>query len=108
MLHVQLVSKIARSIGRFLGLNEDLVDALLEREKQVLRDIRPDLIVANIPYLTLAAAQQLGIPNLAFCSLNWAELYQHFFAARPEAAPILEELESFKRTQVASIGFSTP
>ena len=67
-------------------------DALLEREKQVLRDIRPDLIVANIPYLTLAAAQQLGIPNLAFCSLNWAELYQHFFAARPEAAPILEQM----------------
>lgn len=28
VLHVQLVSKIARSVGRFLGLNEDLVEAI--------------------------------------------------------------------------------
>jgi len=28
MLHVQLVSKIARTIGRFLGLNEDLIEAI--------------------------------------------------------------------------------
>ena len=27
-LHVQLVSKIARTIGRFLGLNEDLIEAI--------------------------------------------------------------------------------
>ena len=28
VLHVQLVSKIARSIGRYLGLNEDLIEAI--------------------------------------------------------------------------------
>ncbi len=28
VLHVQLVSKIARSIGRFLGFNEDLIEAI--------------------------------------------------------------------------------
>ena len=28
VLHVQLVSKIARSVGRFLGLNEDLIEAI--------------------------------------------------------------------------------
>jgi dGTPase len=28
MLHVQLVSKVARTIGRYLGLNEDLVEAI--------------------------------------------------------------------------------
>ncbi|MFW5936826.1 MAG: deoxyguanosinetriphosphate triphosphohydrolase family protein, partial [Desulfosalsimonas sp.] len=28
MLHVQLVSKVARTIGRFLGLNEDLIEAV--------------------------------------------------------------------------------
>jgi dGTPase len=28
VLHVQLVSKISRSIGRFLGLNEDLIEAI--------------------------------------------------------------------------------
>jgi hypothetical protein len=62
---------------------------LLEREKRALRDIRPDLVIANVPYLTLAAAQQLAIPNLVYCSLNWAEIYQHFFAERPESRAIL-------------------
>jgi len=28
MLHVQLVSRVARTIGRFLGLNEDLIEAI--------------------------------------------------------------------------------
>ena len=28
MLHVQLVSKVARTIGRYLGLNEDLIEAV--------------------------------------------------------------------------------
>jgi len=28
VLHVQLVSKIARTIGRYLGLNEDLIEAI--------------------------------------------------------------------------------
>jgi len=28
VLHVQLVSKIARTVGRFLGLNEDLIEAI--------------------------------------------------------------------------------
>jgi len=28
MLHVQLVSKVGRTIGRFLGLNEDLIEAI--------------------------------------------------------------------------------
>ncbi|MBU0544588.1 MAG: HD domain-containing protein, partial [Proteobacteria bacterium] len=28
VLHVQLVSKVARTIGRFLGLNEDLIEAV--------------------------------------------------------------------------------
>jgi dGTPase len=28
VLHVQLVSKIARTIGHFLGLNEDLIEAI--------------------------------------------------------------------------------
>jgi dGTPase len=28
ILHVQLVSKVSRTIGRFLGLNEDLIEAI--------------------------------------------------------------------------------
>ena len=36
-----------------------------------------DLVVADIPYLSLAAAQKAGIPSVALCSLNWADILEH-------------------------------
>jgi hypothetical protein len=38
---------------------------------------RPDLILADVPYLTLAAAARVGIPAVGLCSLNWADIYRH-------------------------------
>ena len=67
-------------------------ESLLQKEQAELRLVAPDLVIANIPYLTLAAAQQLGIPTIAFCSLNWAEIYQHLFGQRAEAQPILRQM----------------
>lgn len=67
-------------------------DTLLHREKQDLLKTSPDLIIANIPYLTLAAAHRLGIPCIAFSSLNWAEIYQYCFGHRPESRSILKQM----------------
>lgn len=44
----------------------------LERQIALYEAVRPDLILADVPYLPLAAAQQIGIPSVALCSLNWA------------------------------------
>lgn len=62
------------------------------REKTDLLKTSPDLIIANIPYLTLAAAYQLKIPCLAFSSLNWAEIYRYYFGYRPESSAILKQV----------------
>jgi len=35
---------------------------------------RPDLLLANVPYLPLAAAEQLDIPAIAFSSLSWVDI----------------------------------
>lgn len=43
--------------------------------------LQPDLLLANVPYLSLAAAQQAGIPAVALCSLNWADIYHHYCQA---------------------------
>ncbi len=67
-------------------------ERLLHDEKLALLRLSPDLVVANIPYLTLAAAQQLGIPTIAFSSLNWAEIYQYFFGQRHESQAILKQM----------------
>ncbi|MBF0623950.1 MAG: hypothetical protein HQL82_03990 [Magnetococcales bacterium] len=43
----------------------------LEREKQAMADWRPHLLLANVPYLPLAAAGELDIPSVAVASLTW-------------------------------------
>jgi len=61
-------------------------------EAQRLRALTPDLILANIPYLTLAGAQRAGITAVAMCSLNWADVYGHYCSSRPEAPSIRKQM----------------
>jgi len=48
-----------------------------------------NLVVADIPYLSLAAAAKAGIPSIALCSLNWADVLE-FFVPKEEGKEILE------------------
>jgi len=64
----------------------------VDAEAAALTRLAPDLVLANVPYLTVAAAARAGIPAVAMSSLNWAELYWDFFARRPEAARIRDEM----------------
>lgn len=50
----------------------------VEREAQAMRQLKPDLLLANIPYLSLAAARQAGVRAVGMCCLNWADIYQHY------------------------------
>lgn len=43
-----------------------------------MRLLRPDVLLANVPYLSLAAAQHADIPAVAMCCLNWADIYHHY------------------------------
>jgi hypothetical protein len=47
----------------------------------LLRDLKIDVVFANVSYFPLAAAARMGIPAVAMCSLNWADLYAHYFGA---------------------------
>lgn len=64
----------------------------VEAEEAALSRLAPDLVFANVPYLTVAAAARAGIPAVAMSSLNWADLYWDFFAHRPEAERIRDEM----------------
>jgi hypothetical protein len=63
-----------------------------------LQALAPDLVLADVPYLTLAAAACAGIPAVALCSLNWADIYRHYFFERQEAAETLGEMEAAYRS----------
>lgn len=67
-------------------------DYRVEEEARVLRELRADALLANVPYLALAGAQHADIPSLALCSINWMDIYAHYFSARPEAPTLLEQM----------------
>lgn len=66
--------------------------ARVAAEADFLRELAPDAVLSNISYLPLAGAAQAGIPALGLCSLNWADLFLHFFGNEAWAAAIHAEM----------------
>src|SRR5690606_19412490 len=57
-------------------------------EAGLLGQLAPDLVFSNVSPLPLAGAAAAGIPGVAMCSLNWADLFAHYYASEDWAAPI--------------------
>jgi len=72
--------------------------ARVAEESRFLAALQPDLVLTNISYLPLAGAAQAGIPAIGICSLNWADLFHHFFADQPWALAIHAEMLSAYRS----------
>ena len=66
----------------------------IHHEAACLRSIAPDLIIANAPYLTLAAAATLNIPAVALSSLNWADIYAPYCLNDSRSAAIVAQMRS--------------
>ncbi|HSD60272.1 MAG TPA: hypothetical protein VLC55_05400 [Burkholderiales bacterium] len=75
------------SAARYAEAHRDW-EAKVERAAKQLREVRPDLLLANVPYLPLAAAVQAGVPAVAMSSLNWADIFRGTLGAGPGAADI--------------------
>jgi hypothetical protein len=78
---------LAKSADAYARLHEQW-QARVAEEAAALTALAPDAILSSVPYLTLAGAEHAGIPSMALCSLNWADVYRHYFGTRPEAAAI--------------------
>lgn len=53
-------------------------DGHLADEVTRIRAVNPDLVLSNVAYLPLAAARLAGVPAVAMCSLNWADIFRHY------------------------------
>ncbi len=62
----------------------------VSNEARDLHSLDPDLVLANVPYLPLAGAAEAGIPSIAFCSINWAEIYRYYYIGRRVEALAIE------------------
>lgn len=68
-------------------------DERVDTESQTISELSPDVVLSNIAYLPLAAAARAGIPSVAMCSLDWADIFRHYCRDMPDAAGILRQME---------------
>lgn len=78
------------------------------REAEAMRILRPDLLLANVPYLSLAAAKLASVRAIGLCCLNWADFYRHYYLQDVESDSIHAQMlqayssaERFLRVQPA-------
>ena len=57
-------------------------------EAEAMRALQPDLLLANVPYLSLAAAHEAGVRAVGMCCLNWADIYRHYCVQDAESQNI--------------------
>ena len=67
-------------------------DTRVLAEAEFLARQKPDLVLTNVSYLPLAAAALAGIPSASLCSLNWADLFAHYFGNQAWADGIYREI----------------
>ena len=61
-------------------------------EAQFLASQQVSGVLTDVAYLPLAAAAQAGIPSVAMCSLNWADLFSDAFSGEAWAAAIHQQI----------------
>ena len=64
----------------------------MARDRALLERLRPDLVLANIPWRLLQAAREAGIPAVALCSLNWAAVYRNYCGRSADSDSVLEAM----------------
>jgi hypothetical protein len=75
--------------------------ARVAEEARFLANLKPDIVLTNVSYLPLAGAAVAGIPALSLCSLNWADLFDHYFGDQPWAKSIHAEMLAAYRSALA-------
>ncbi len=69
--------KVRESLAAYRSFHRDWSGRVDEAAAAVERD-RADAVLANVPYAMLEGAARAGVPAVAMCSLNWADVFTHY------------------------------
>ena len=99
IMHDAVRIDLAASAAAYRAQHDDWAQRVAA-EAVLLAELAPDLVLTDAAYLPLAGAAQAGIAALSMCSLNWAELFAHFFGNEAWAAPIhLQMLAAYRSAE---------
>jgi hypothetical protein len=91
VMHDALRVDIPASMRWYEAFHTDYAGRKAQAARE-LEQLQPDLLFANVPYLSLDAAATVGVPAIALCSLNWADIFHAYCSTLPGAAKIHEEI----------------
>jgi hypothetical protein len=72
-------------------------DAVVAAEVDALRRLAPDLVLANVGYVPIAAAARAGIPAVGLSSLNWLGIVRGYSEGWRDAATIEAQMTAAYR-----------
>lgn len=84
------------SFARYAALHADW-RAVVEEEAKRLAALKPDLLLTDVPYSSLAAANAIGVPAIALSSLNWADIFTAYCGTLPGAPRIEAQIRASYR-----------
>ena len=87
---------VATAERDFTALHRGLA-ATIDEEAAALRRLAPDLVLANVGYVPIAAAARSGIPAVGFSSLNWLGIVRGYDHGWRDAATIEAEMAAAYR-----------
>lgn len=90
-MHDAVAVDVAASLAAYRAFHNNW-DMRVAEEAAALRALAPDLVLANVSYLALAAAARAGIAAVGMCSLNWADIFYPYCAAEPDAAAMRDQM----------------
>jgi len=88
-----------KSFSRYQELHQNYEQAVI-REAKLLSALKPDLLFSNVSYLSVAAAKHLGIPVVAMCSLNWADIFKGYFESTEAESIYQQMVDSYNQANV--------
>ena len=93
IMHDAITVDVQASCAWYESFHADYEERL-EKEIRSLEQLRPDLLFSDNPWIGLEAAHRLGIPSIALCSLNWADIYRHYCHQSRECEEIADHILS--------------
>ena len=79
------------SLQRYQTFHHEWPDKIKQETAQ-LKALGADYLLSNIAYLPLAAATQIGLPSIAYCCLNWADIFCHYYGHQASTRYIHEQM----------------
>lgn len=82
---------VASTVADYAGLHRSW-EAEVERRSEWLLRSGSSLVLSNVSYLNIAAADRAGVPAIALSPLNWADLYRYFAPDEPATRVVFEQM----------------